>query len=101
MDLFVLDRNTVRGVFLEVMQMKILPSLEEARRYAASGAYRVLPLRCEMPSDRLSPIECLRILKGVSAHCYLPESAEDRGGFRAPEGISGMHQQGKSGDECP
>ena len=78
MDLFVLDRNTVRGVFLEVMQMKILPSLEEARRYAASGEYRVLPLSCEMLSDRLTPIECLRILKGVSTHCYLLESAEGR-----------------------
>ena len=58
--------------------MKIIPSLEEARRYAASGAYRVLPLCCEMLSDRLTPIECLRILKGVSTHCYLLESAEDR-----------------------
>ena len=58
--------------------MKIRPSLEEARRWAASGAYRVLPLSCEMLSDRLTPIECLRILKGVSTHCYLLESAEDR-----------------------
>ena len=58
--------------------MKIFPSLEEARRYAASGKYRVLPLSCEMLSDRLTPIECLRILKGVSTHCYLLESAEDR-----------------------
>ena len=81
--------------------MQILPSLDEARHYAASGAYRVLPLRCEMLSDRLTPIECLRMLKGVSAHCDLLESVEDRGGFRAPEGITGMHQQGQSGDECP
>ena len=58
--------------------MKIFPSLEEARRYAASGKYRVLPLSCEMLSDRLTPIECLRILKGVSTHCYLLESAEAR-----------------------
>ena len=58
--------------------MKIIPSLEEARSYAASGAYRVLPLSCEMLADQLTPIECLRILKGVSAHCFLLESAEDR-----------------------
>ena len=51
--------------------MKISPSLEEARRYAASGAYKVLPLICEMLSDRLTPIECLRVLKGASTHCYL------------------------------
>ena len=58
--------------------MKIVPSLEEVQRYAASGEYRVLPLSCEMLSDRLTPIECLRILKSVSTHCYLLESAEDR-----------------------
>ncbi len=57
--------------------MKITPSLEEARRIARSGEYRVLPLRCEMLSDRLTPIECLRVLKRVSKHCYLLESAAD------------------------
>ena len=58
--------------------MKMVPSLDEARRIAASGEYRVLPVSCEMLSDRLTPIECLRILKGQSAHCYLLESAADR-----------------------
>ena len=58
--------------------MKIFPDLEEVRRLAASGEYRVLPLSCEIFSDRLTPIECLRILKGVSTHCYLLESADDR-----------------------
>ena len=57
--------------------MKITPSLEEARRVAQSGEYRVLPVHCEMLSDRLTPIECLRILKRVSKHCYLLESAAD------------------------
>ena len=41
-----------------VTQMKILPSLEEARRYAASGGDRVLRLSC---ADRLKPIECLTV----------------------------------------
>lgn len=58
--------------------MKVTPGLEEVRRLALSGAYRVLPLSCEMLADRLTPIECLRILKGISKHCYLLESAEDR-----------------------
>ena len=57
--------------------MKITPSLEEARRFARSGEYRVLPVSCEMLSDRLTPIECLRVLKRVSTHCYLLESAAD------------------------
>ena len=46
--------------------MKIFPGLEEARSYAASGEYRVLPPSCGILSDRLTPIECLRILKGVT-----------------------------------
>ena len=57
--------------------MKTTPSLEEARRIAQSGEYRVLPVHCEMLSDRLTPIECLRVLKRVSKHCYLLESAAD------------------------
>ena len=57
--------------------MKVTPSLEEARRIAQSGEYRVLPVSCEMLSDRLTPIECLRVLKRVSKHCYLLESAAD------------------------
>ena len=58
--------------------MKLFPSLEEARRIAKDGVYRVLPLSCEMLSDRLTPIECLRILKGVSTHCFLLEPAGDQ-----------------------
>lgn len=58
--------------------MKIIPSRDEARRIGEQGAYKVLPVSCEMLSDRLTPIECLRILKGVSTHCYLLESAADR-----------------------
>jgi len=58
--------------------MTITPGLEELRRIAAQGAYKVAPLSCELLADRLTPIECLRILKGVSRHCFLLESAEDR-----------------------
>lgn len=55
--------------------MKITPTLEEARRIASAGEYRVMPVSCELLSDRLTPIECLRVLKRVSKHCYLLESA--------------------------
>lgn len=58
--------------------MKITPSLEEARAIAETGEYRVLPLSCELLSDFLTPIECLRILKRVSTHCYLLESAAEQ-----------------------
>ena len=55
--------------------MKILPALDEVRAIAATGKYRALPVSSEVLSDFTSPIEALRILKNVSTHCYLLESA--------------------------
>ena len=55
----------------------IFPTLEEAKTYAASGKYRMLPIAREIYADVRTPIEVLRILKKVSSHCYLLESMED------------------------
>ncbi len=55
--------------------MKILPALDEVKAIAATGKYRALPVSSEILSDFTSPIEALRILKNVSTHCYLLESA--------------------------
>ncbi len=60
------------------MNMTIKPSLEEVRRIADEGAYKVLPVSCEMLSDICTPMEALRILKHVSTHCYMLESVADR-----------------------
>lgn len=62
--------------------MKILPDYCEVEKLAAAGDYRVLPVSCEMLSDFTTPIETLRILKNVSTHCYMLESAraDDRWG---------------------
>lgn len=49
-------------------------SLEEAKELAKG--YRVIPISKEILSDIRTPIEVLRILKGVSSHCYLLESVE-------------------------
>jgi len=54
----------------------IKPSLAEVKELARGGEYRVLPVSCEIYSDIHTPIEVLRILKSVSAHCYMLESAE-------------------------
>ncbi|MDO5140729.1 MAG: anthranilate synthase component I [Eubacteriales bacterium] len=56
--------------------MKIIPEPEEVRRIAAEGKYSVVPLSCEMLSDFITPIEAMRILKNVSTHCYMLESAQ-------------------------
>ena len=55
--------------------MKFFPDLDEARRIAATGEYSVLPVSCEILSDFTTPIETMRILKNVSTHCYMLESA--------------------------
>ena len=56
--------------------MKILPALWEAKEIADTGKYNVLPVSCEIPSDFTTPIETMRVLKNVSTHCYLLESAQ-------------------------
>lgn len=55
--------------------MKILPDIGEVKRIAEGGCYRVLPVSCEILSDFTTPIETMRILKNVSDHCYMLESA--------------------------
>jgi len=50
------------------------PNLDEAERLADN--YRVIPLSREIYSDVKTPIEVLKILKGISHHCYLFESLE-------------------------
>ena len=55
--------------------MQNFPSLPKVKAIAAQGQYRALPVHCEILSDFLTPIEALRILKNVSTHCYLLESA--------------------------
>ena len=56
--------------------MEVLPSLNDVKKIAFAGKYDVLPLSCEILSDFTTPIETMRILKNVSTHCYMLESAQ-------------------------
>ena len=56
--------------------MKIRPTLDEVKTIALAGGYDVLPVSCEILADICTPIEALKILKNVSTHCYLLESAQ-------------------------
>lgn len=56
--------------------MNVLPSYDEVQAIAATHQYDVMPLRLELLSDFITPIEALRILKHVSTHCFLLESAQ-------------------------
>ena len=55
--------------------MKILPEFSEVKKIAESGQYSVVPISCEILSDFTTPIETMKILKNVSTHCYMLESA--------------------------
>lgn len=56
--------------------MNFYPSLEEVKKYAETGKYNVVPVSCELLSDFTTPIEVIRILKNISTHCYMLESAQ-------------------------
>ncbi|MCD8160953.1 MAG: anthranilate synthase component I [Clostridiales bacterium] len=58
------------------MSITYLPTLEEARGYRDS--YRCIPVSRTILSDCRTPVELLRILKSVSRHCFLLESAEQQ-----------------------
>ena len=56
--------------------MKIMPDLDTVQEIASTGKYDVLPVSCEILSDFTTPIETMRILKHISRHCYMLESAQ-------------------------
>ena len=62
--------------------MKIMPDLTEVKKIASEANYNVLPVSLEMLSDFTTPIETMRILKNVSTHCYMLESAQIDSIFR-------------------
>lgn len=55
--------------------MNFLPELSEVKKMAATNKYNVVPVSCELLSDFTTPIETMKILKNVSTHCYMLESA--------------------------
>lgn len=57
--------------------MPVLPLLDEVKKFAASGAYDVVPVSCEILSDICTPITALQIFKGQSDHCFLLESVAE------------------------
>ncbi len=55
--------------------MDIRPGLDEVKSIASEGIYKTVPVSCEILSDFITPIEAMRILKNVSGHCFMLESA--------------------------
>lgn len=86
--------------------MKVSLTLEEALQYTKNPEYRVLPLSTELLCDDVTPMEVLRRLRKISAHCYLLESVsgpEAHGrytflGYDPKTGISCRNGKIKIGD---
>ncbi|MBR4514028.1 MAG: anthranilate synthase component I [Lachnospiraceae bacterium] len=86
--------------------MRIKPTLEELKKMDLSG-YTVAPVSLSILSDFTTPIETLRILKNVSSHTYMLESAQadDRWGRYTFMGydpvleITCINGEMKAGDE--
>lgn len=56
--------------------MIIQPGLDKLQALAKSNKYKVAPVSTELLADFITPIEAMRILKNVSNHCYMLESAQ-------------------------
>lgn len=56
--------------------MKVQPSLQECMNLASSGIYGAIAISTEIYADTKTPIQVLKVLKHVSSHVYLLESAE-------------------------
>lgn len=56
--------------------MRVQPTLEECKKIISGEKYGVIPVSTEIYADTCTPVEVLRILKKVSSHVYLLESAE-------------------------
>ena len=56
--------------------MKFYPEFDKVKELADAGTFKVVPVSCEILSDFTTPIEAVRVLKNVSSHCYMLESAQ-------------------------
>lgn len=60
------------------------PAAGDVKKFAALDQYDVLPVSTEILSDFITPIQAVRILKNVSSHVFMLESArpdEERGRY--------------------
>lgn len=55
----------------------IYPSLEEAKKIIEIDEYGVIPISMELYSDLKTPIEVLKIIKGVSSNIFILESVDN------------------------
>lgn len=55
----------------------VYPNLEEAKKYIKNDDYKVVPISMELYADIKTPIETLKILKGISSNVFILESVDN------------------------
>lgn len=86
----------------------ITPALDEVKRIAEGGQYRMCPVRMEILSDFTTPVETMRRLMTESDHCFMLESADASKqwgrysflGYDPELNVSCINGDMKVGDRC-
>ena len=60
-----------------MIKPKITTTLEEAVKLSENGRYKMIPIAAELFSDMHTPLNILSVLKKVSHHCFILESADN------------------------
>lgn len=60
-----------------MIKPKITTTLEEAVKLSENGRYKMIPIAAELFSDMHTPLNVLSVLKKVSHHCFILESADN------------------------
>lgn len=60
-----------------MIRPKIITAMEEAKRLSESGDYKMVPIAAEIFSDMHTPLRVMSVLKKVSRHCFILESADN------------------------
>lgn len=55
----------------------ITTSLDDVKKIAESGDYKVIPIKAEMYSDMKTPIQLMSGLRNASHHCFILESVDN------------------------
>ena len=53
------------------------PSLEQVKEICSNNEYGAVPVRMEIYSGNITPVQVIKNLKRISKHCFMLESAED------------------------
>ncbi len=70
-------KKSVKDFFIARRKgMKIRPTLAECKEILETGRYGVIPVSAELYADSSTPMGVLQVLKNVSKHVFLLESAE-------------------------